>query len=398
MVATIIVFLLVLSILVLVHELGHFLVGRFFGVGVLEFALGLPFTRPIFSRKLSSGMKISLYPLLFGGFVRLLGEEGEESKQSLRSSPEAAGLKSVTQSPSNPIKGKYFYNASVWQRIGVVVAGVVMNFLLAVTLFYGFLALSGFKVLIPRLADYRFLSPSVDRVVVTLVQEGSPAESAGLVEGDVILTANGKQFSTLSEFQTYTKSRSGQLMKLELVDVSLSIAKHAEVTPRKDPPAGQGPLGIGIGEGVVVRYQTWPEKVLSGGVYAVDMLAYNLKVLARLGVQTFQTKSFAPLSENVSGPVGIAGAVGSILGLGGNRALVAMFNFVGLLSLSLAFMNILPIPALDGGRLMFLLVEAIFGKKLAAQKENLINQIGMAVLLGLIVLISFSDLAKLLTK
>ena len=380
MIWTVVVFLIVLSVLVIVHEFGHFFVGRMAGIGVLEFALGLPFTRAIWSRKLSSGMKISLYPLLFGGFVRLLGEDGEGNRQ------QATG----------GIRGRHFYNVNVWARIAVVLAGVVMNFLLAVALFYLFLALSGFGVLVPRLADYHFLSPSQDRVVVTFVQDGSPAKAAGLSEGDVVLSADGKEFATMPDFQAYTKSRSGQEMKLSLVDVSLANAKQVKITPRRYPPAGQGALGIGIGEGVVVKYQTLSEKFLSGIYYSVDMLAYNLRVLAHLGTQSFQTRNLAPISENVSGPVGIAGAVGSILGLGGGKAAVAMFNFVGLLSLSLAFMNVLPIPALDGGRLMFLLVEALFGKKLAAKNENLINQIGMAALLALIVLISFSDVAKII--
>lgn len=383
MIETTVVFLLVLSLLVVVHELGHFIVGRLVGVGVLEFALGLPFTRPLWSRKLPSGMKLSLYPLLFGGFVRLLGEDPPSSRQG-------------GTSEGQGVKGKFFYDAGVWQRIAVVVAGVVMNFLLAVVLFYVFLGLSGFKVLIPRLADYNFLSPAENRVVVTFIQPDSPAKIAGMSEGDVVQSADGMTFEKLADFQAYIRSKSGVTMKLLLSDVNLMTSHQVEVTPRKYPPAGQGPLGVGIGEGVVVQYRTLPEMIMSGGMYAVDMLAYNLKVLAHLGALTFQTRTIAPLSENVSGPVGIAGAVGSILGLGGGKALVAMFNFVGLLSLSLAFMNILPIPALDGGRLMFLLVEAIFGKKLAAQRENLINQIGMAVLLGLIVLVSFSDLAKII--
>ncbi len=379
MALTIIVFLLVLSILVIVHEFGHFMVGKMAKIGVLEFALGLPFTRPIFSKKLSSGMKLSLYPLLFGGFVRLKGEEGPSTSET------SAG------------EGKHFYSANVWARIAVVIAGVTMNLILAVVLFYAFLGLSGFKVLIPRLADYQFISPSENRVVVTFIQKDSPAMQAGLAQGDVVESADGKVFERLNDFQSYTKSRVGYPIKLLLKDVSLTSSRTVLVTPRKNPPAGQGPLGLGIGEGIVIAY-SGGQRYLSGISYAVDMLGYNLRVLGHLAVTAFNSRDVAPLSENVSGPVGIATAVGTILDLGGNKALVAMVNFVGLLSLSLAFMNILPIPALDGGRLMFLLVEALLGKKMAAQKENLINQIGMAGLLALIVLISFSDLRKIFVK
>lgn len=384
MIVTLIIFLAVLSFLVLVHEMGHFLVGKAAGIGILEFALGLPFTRPLWTKKLRSGMKVSLYPLLFGGFVRLLGEEGEQERRR-------AGKESAA-------RGKHFYNANVWTRIATVVAGVTMNFLLAIVLFYVFLSLANFRVLIPRLADYDFVSPSANRVVVTFVQEESPAKLAGLAMGDVLLSADGKRFERLTDFQAYTRSRAGYEMVLQLTDETLTASRQVKVTPRVNPPVGQGPLGLGVAEGIVVDYQTPTQRAWSGASYAVDMLGYNLRVLVHLGIASFKSGDVALLSESVSGPVGIAGAVGTILGLGGGRALVAMFNFVGLLSLSLAFMNILPIPALDGGRLMFLLVEAFFGKKMAAKKENLVNQIGMAVLLGLIVLISASDLRKLLTR
>mgnify|MGYP001615753042 FL=1 len=164
-IVTIIVFLLVLSILVLVHEFGHFITARWAGVGVEEFAMGLPFTKPIWTKKLKDGLKISLYPVLFGGFVKLLGEDTTEIKKS----------KSKNQ--------KYFYEVNVWKRIAIVVAGAFMNFVLAFAVFYLFLALSGFKVLIPILAEYKFISP-VDKnraVIVTYVEDKAPAAAADSV-------------------------------------------------------------------------------------------------------------------------------------------------------------------------------------------------------------------------
>ena len=136
MILTILVFLIILSVLVLVHEFGHFIIGKINGIKIEEFALGLPFTKPLFSKKLKDGMKISLYPLLFGGFVKLLGEDADEKSKNS------------------------FSRKTVWQRIAVVIAGVVMNLFLAVFAFYIFLTLSGFKVLIPKLADYKFISPN----------------------------------------------------------------------------------------------------------------------------------------------------------------------------------------------------------------------------------------------
>lgn len=374
-----IVFLIILSILVLVHEFGHFVIGRWAGVGVEEFALGLPFTRALWSRKLKSGMRISLYPVLFGGFVKLLGEESQEKLAH------------------KPVTGKYFYEINVWKRMAVVVAGVSMNVLLAIVAFYLFLSLVGFKVLIPRLADYRFTSPSVTYVAVTYVQKGSPAEGSGLVPGDILTATDGHQFEKVSDFQNYIKQHAGTPVQLTVADISLAKTRTVTATPRVNPPPGEGALGVGIGEAVALQFQTPKQKATSGLSYAWDMLVYNLKVLSHLATQSFQTRNIQPLSESVSGPVGIAGAVGSILTLGGGEAILQLVNLLGILSLSLAFINIMPFPALDGGRLAFLLVEGLTRKKLAARYENWINQAGMVILLILIVLVSFNDISKLVS-
>lgn len=369
MILTIVVFLIILSILVIVHEFGHFVVGKINGIKIEEFALGLPFTKPIFSKKMPDGMKISLYPVLFGGFVKLLGEESDEKSKNA------------------------FGQKNVWQRIAVVVAGVTMNLILAIVAFYVFLYLANFRVLIPRLADYNFRSPNQTLVAITYVQKDSPADKAGLVPGDMITN-----FHKLSDFQTLVKSQAGKEVALSISDVTLTKTKLVTVIPRKDPPAGQGPLGVAIGEGVEIHYVTPREKVFSGLSYLEDMFVYNMKVLSSLATQSFKTRNVEPIAESVSGPVGIAGAVSSILDLGGTLAFIQLINLLGLLSMSLAFMNILPFPALDGGRLAFLLLEATTGKKIAPKYENLINQGGMVVLLGFIILVSFSDLAKIFVK
>ncbi len=368
MILTVVVFLIILSILVIVHEFGHFIVGKINGIKIEEFALGLPFTKPILSKKLSDGMKLSLYPLLFGGFVKLQGEE-----------------KNINSKTS-------FSQKNVWQRIAVVLAGVSMNVVLAIVAFYLFLGLSGFKVLLPRLADYQFKSPNKTFVVVTYVQKNSPAEQVGLVPGDVLTN-----FNKLSDFQNFVKIQAGNEIKLKITDSTLSKNREVTIVPRKNPPVGQGPLGVGIDEAVILDYQTSNQKLTSGLSYTADMFIYNFKVIGSFIGQAKKSGNIEPLSDNVSGPVGIASAVGSILDLGGSQAFIQMLNLLGILSLSLAFMNVLPFPALDGGRFAFLFVEAITGKKLPAKIENIINQIGMGILLLLIVLVSFNDVSKLVS-
>jgi regulator of sigma E protease len=371
---TIIVFLIILSVLVIVHEFGHFIVGKLNGIKIEEFALGLPFTKPLFSKKLKDGMKISLYPLLFGGFVKLLGEESDEKSKNA------------------------FGQKNVWQRISVVVAGVTMNLVLAIAVFHLFLALSGFRVLLPKLADYHFRSPAESVVALSEVQPETPAQKAGLAAGDVVVAVDGRTFTKLADFQGYIRSRVGTEITMTVADTTLLAPQRTiKVTPRKDPPANQGPLGVGISEAIIISYSTPEQKIWSGLTYSQDIFVYNLQVLKQLATQSYQTRNVEPLSESVSGPVGIAGAVGMILDLGGAQAIIQLLNLLGLLSLSLAMMNILPFPALDGGRLAFLLVEAVTGRKIPSRVENLINQAGMALLLLFIILVSFNDVTKLVS-
>lgn len=376
---TVVVFLILLSILVLVHEFGHFIVGKMAGIGVVEFALGLPFTKPLWSKKLKSGMKLSFYPVLFGGFVKLLGEEGPIV------SPEEREQR---------VNGIEFYKANVWVRVAVVVAGVAMNVVLGIVAFYLFLTLSNFRTLVPRLADYNFVSPSQPAVVILAVEKGSPAEAAGIKADDVVLSADGESFAKLADFQGYIKSRAGSEVDLSLTNLDFGKFEERRIVPRVNPPAGQGALGVGIGPAIAIMFDSPAQRLTSGVTFSYDMLFYNLKVLSGLVMQSFKTHSAAPVADNISGPVGIAKTVGDILGIGGFDALKALVNFLGLLSLSLAFMNILPVPAMDGGRLAFLLIEAVTTKKLASKYENYINQAGMIFLLALIVLISFNDVKR----
>lgn len=371
---TLVVFLLVLSVLVIVHEFGHFIVAKKSGIGVWEFALGLPFTKPVWSKQLTSGMKLSLYPILFGGFVRLLGEDKDEGG-----------------SKEKAISGKQFYGMPLLTRMAVVVAGVAMNFLFAAVLFYVFLAINNFRVLIPRFANYEFMSPHNNVVVVTYVAPKSPAVQAGFVFGDVVLEADGKKFEVSSEFKNYIKERSGKEMKFLVANQGLTNARIIFATPRVAPPVGEGALGIGIGEGVAVQYLSLSEKLTAGVVYSADMLVYNVQVLSMFVKNAVKTGNTRQIQENISGPIGIATTIGEILKQPLPEAVKSMINFTGVLSLSLAFVNLLPIPAMDGGRLMFLIYEGVVRRRFPTKYEIWINQGGMIFLLLLIVLISYSD-------
>ncbi len=377
-----ITFFLVLSLLVMIHEFGHFLAARLAGISAVEFALGLPFTKPLWKKRLKGGLQLSFYPLLFGGFVRLLGEEGEVSKTD----------KVIAT------KGKEFYKAPVGARIGVVVAGVIMNAILAIGAFYLFLSLSGFRVMLPKLAESTFISSYETRIVVSGVQPGSPADSAKIVTGDMLVRADGKKFTSVSEFQNYIKSRVEQPVTLVFEKLDFTGEKTAVVTPRSNPPVNEGALGVGIGDAYEIKFETPAQRALSGVTFSIDTLVYNISVISHFVTMAKESGDVGPVTDTVSGPIFIFKLIEEILGLGGIQSVIVLINLVGVLSLSLAFMNILPIPAFDGGRLVFLLIEALTKRRVPAKIENFINQGGMVLVLLLIVVISYNDITKIIRK
>ena len=163
--------------------------------------------------------------------------------------------------------------------------------------------------------------------------------------------------------------------------------------PRISPPKNEGALGIGLFSlsTAVLNYETPVQKIFSGITHPVNLMAYNLDVMARLVKVSIDAKTTEPLTQGVAGPVGIASLTNQAVSLGP----IAVLQLAGLLSLNLAFMNVLPIPALDGGRFFFLLIEAVTRKKVRPSVEKWTHTIGFALLIGLIVLITYNDILKI---
>lgn len=357
MLLTALVFFAILSILVLIHELGHYSVARWIGVHVEEFGLGLP--PRIFGKKIG-GTMYSLNWLPIGGFVRLAGEDEEDSSLK-RSHPARQG---------ETLK-KFFWARSKKERAAILVAGVTMNFLLAVGI-TGYLLTQG------------IMEPS-GRVRVEKVQPGSPAESIGLKENDIVTFIDTKPVSVPKDLIEATRTHLGE-------EITLTIRRGSEeqkvtVIPRKSPPEGQGPLGVVITD-LELRTYSWleiPGKAITINIVrAKDMFAGISATLWRLATLR------AP-SEDVAGPIGIARVTGQAVKFGWK----AVIEFMSILSLNLAVLNILPIPALDGGRLAFVFLEKLFGRKLRPAFERSTHQVGMIILLGLILLVSINDILRL---
>lgn len=376
MILSIIIFVLTLLVLIMIHELGHFIMCKKFGIKVLEFGFGLP---PKIWSKRHGETEYSINALPIGGFVRPLGED-EVDKKLLENS-------------------RSFAYQKVSKRIIVVVAGVVMNLLFAWILFYIVLGFQGFKTQLELVSDHQFVGVEQKKeaiVFVSQVATNSPAQIAGLNVGDRIVAVNGKVLSNDKDLVNGTKALAGQKIDLTIAQASGST-RQVEVTPRLNPPIGQGPLGVALAgyQMVTLEYKTLAQKIFAGPTHSWNLISYSGDILGKLINQSLSQKSFKPVSRTVAGPVGITSIANSVL-TSSSQPLLPYLYFVALISLNLAIINLLPIPALDGGRLFFLLVEAVTRRRVHAEFEKWVHTIGFVALLALTLLITYSDIRKIL--
>jgi len=383
MLVTLLVFLLILSVLVMIHELGHFVVAKKLGILVEEFGFGLP--PRIWGKKIGE-TTYSINWLPIGGFVKLYGEDQEESGTKDKKSLQFAVR-------SSQLEKRAFYSRPVWQRILVLVAGVVMNFLLGI-------------VIISYLFTQGVMVPT-DRVHVEKIVSGSPADTAGLLEKDVIIKLKVKsekfqpqadrpldekieevEIKSSDDLINTTKEHLGE----EIILIVERNGKELEfiLTPRKDYPPDEGPMGVTISTYEEKRYSIWQAPIQG----TKEALILSWELVKGIGITLWKLVSFQPVSKDVAGPIGIAQITGEAVKFGNN----AVLELLGLLSLNLAIVNILPFPALDGGRLLFVLIEGATGRRLKATWERYVHQIGMAILLALILLVTINDLIRIFGK
>jgi regulator of sigma E protease len=337
----------VFGIVILVHEVGHFLAARHFGIKILEFGIGYPPRIATLAER--NGVKYTLNAIPVGGFVLMLGE----------------------QDPTNP---QSFARMSARVRIVTLLAGVAMNLVLAAVVFAGTFAI-GEQI-------------PVGKVFIESVAPNSPAQLAGIQPGDIIVSLQGREVRNSTELVQYTQSFLGQEVSLDLSrnDETVSV----QVVPRLRPPSGEGAMGIVIGmkddfQIVTVRHPIW--EAIPLGVREVWVV---LRETIAGFIHMFQV-GIAP--GDIAGPVGIV----QIGGIVAQTGLVNLLRFVGFLSVNLFIMNLLPIPMLDGGRIAFILLEKIRGgRKVTPERESLVHLIGLLVLLGLMVLISYYDIMRIL--
>lgn len=357
-IATIIIFLLILGVIVFVHELGHFTTAKLFGVKVEEFGLGFP-PKIIGRKRGETEYTLNWIPL--GGFVKIAGEDGDN-----REDPRSFGAKPV------------------WQRMIILSAGVIMNFLLAVALF-SVVFMSGFPTDIGDTPADQLPAGAQIYVQVGEIVAGSPAEKAGLESMDKILKIEGQEVQNIADVQNYTKAHSDQELTLTLERQGQVIEK--EVLSRKDYPANEGAMGITLARTAVIHY-SWLGSVKEAFLYTSDLTVFIFQYLSGTIVQLVTTGG---TTAQVSGPVGMVSMTQQAAQLG----IMVLLNFTALISVNLAIINILPLPALDGGRILFLLIEKVKGKPVSAELEARIHNAGFLLLMLLMVLVTFQDVARL---
>ena len=344
---TIIWFILILGVIILVHEFGHFIFAKWAGVYVYEFSIGMG--PKIFGKKGKNGeTEYCIRAIPLGGFVRLAGEEVDDDKK----------IK----------KDRKLYNKSFIQRFLIMFAGAMNNFILC------------FVLLLVSAFIYGSIS---QKPVVSSVNEEYPAYIAGIQEGDTILEINGDKVNSWSEVQLLIQTTKGEELKLLLEDKNGSekvIKLIPDIVENED---GSTSYIIGVGMGGKVEKGFVPSIK-----YAVETTGSLFKLML-VTVKELFTGGVAV--KELSGPVGIYTLVGEQSKAGFQNILY----LIAFLSINVGVINLMPFPAFDGGRILFLIIEKITGKAIPTKVENLINNIGFFLLIALMIYVTFNDILRL---
>ena len=356
MLVTVLSFLGLLLLLVLVHEWGHFSVARKCGIGVEEFGFGFP---PRLASIVRRGVVYSFNWIPLGGFVRLKGENGDQS-----------------QEPDS------FAAASAGKRTLVLVAGITMNVVLAYVLLVATLVIGQPSVVdSTNAAQARAVS-----IQLVEVEPGSPAAQAGVTPGSQIVDIDGQVFPGIPELQAYVAEHSGG-------PVTLSLQKDGKLFQHQLTPlplsstSGRAAMGVSlVGVGTIIY--PWYEALWRGAALT-GILSWEIIVAFTHMFRDLIVSRQVP--ADVAGPVGIAVLTGQVVSLGWAYVL----QFAALLSLNLAIINLLPLPALDGGRVLFVIIEKLRGKANSAYVERVVHTVGFALLMLLAVAITYRDIVRL---
>jgi regulator of sigma E protease len=380
---TFIIFFAVLAVLILAHELGHFLFAKLSKVKVEEFGLGFP-PRIFGFKKGETVYSLNLIP--FGGFVKIYGEEGLPSELPAEVSTQAGAL--AKEGGASQDK-KSFSSQRLYIKALILAAGVFFNLLLA----WPVLTV-GYLIGAPISVENSDVSGGVltnKGVMIIQVQENTPAEAAGLKAGDYLLRFISKNNEILEVFDV--KSAQDFIAKHTGTEIQIDYSRGGEkfsarTTPLVKPEPGKGNLGIAMDYVGTIRLPIH-RAVWEGLKSTIQLTAVISKALLNFFTDLFTKKE---VMRQISGPVGIAGIVSSAAQSG----FIFILQLVALLSINLALINIIPFPALDGGRLMFLAIEFVKGSPISPKTASIANNIGFTILIFLMLAITYQDILKLI--
>lgn len=360
----IVTFILVLSLLVFVHEMGHYLVGRWSGIRILAFSVGFGPELFGFTDRHGTRWKISVIPL--GGYVRFFGDEDASSK------PDSEGIAAMSEED----RARSFAGAKLWKRAATVAAGPIANFLLAIAIFTILFSVYGRTI--------------ADPVVAEVKPEGAAA-AAGVLPGDLLVAIDGSKVETFDDVRRYVSIRPSQkiVVTIERAGQKLDLPMVPERVDQTDQFGNKIELGqIGIvtnQQAGNFRLQTYtPLQALREGVIQTrDIVTGTFKYIGNIFAGTMR-------ADQLGGPIRVAQASGQMATLG----IGAVLQFAAMLSVSIGLLNLMPVPVLDGGHLMFYAVEAVRGKPLGSAVQEIAFRIGLAMILTLMVFTTWNDIGS----
>lgn len=344
---TLLYYVVILGIIILVHEFGHFIFAKMFGVYVYEFSIGMG--PKIFSKKDKKGeTTYCLRAIPIGGFVQLAGEEVEDDDDTP--------------------KDRKIYSKPVWQRFLIMFFGAGNNFILAFILLFAYGLIWEAPIMTPTISE---------------VNNNYPCEIAGMSAGDVILEINDNKTTTIDDVQIYlTLAKPGEKVEFK-VKKSDGTVKEYEVTPVKEKIDGVEGYKFGISFGGETE-----KGFLASIKYSFIKFGALIKQMA-IVIKSLFTGALS--LNSLSGPVGIF----SIVGQTSESGIEAIIQLIALLSVNVGFINLIPFPAFDGGRILFLIIEKIKGSPVSTKVENIIHSIGFILLMLLILYVTFNDIVRL---
>ncbi len=343
---TLLTVIIFLAILIIGHEFGHFLTAKYFGLKVEEFGFGFP---PRLFKKKIGDTTYTLNALPFGGFVKIYGEDSLPADK--------AGL-------SGELEPGSFQNLPLFKKAIIIAAGAFMNFII------GWFAITGV-----------FLIGTNPSVVVGHVADGSPAATAGLMPGDEI-----KDFPKIEDLVTFINNNKGSAINLEVIRVDKEVS--VSITPRLNPPAGEGPIGVSLIEGGIPR-ESFFNSLKDGFTTSFELLGLIYRSIYSLFARLFVGD--LSVTSQFTGPVGIFGFIDAA----GRLGFAHLLQMLAIISLNLAALNIIPFPALDGGRLLFIVYEKVSGGRLSRKVESMSHLIGFAILIVIMLLVTIKDIINL---